>query len=533
MRQVDQAQRLVCVGDSHCLPLRDVVFYPDDQDTPVVIEAVYIPGLSAPDMVGANGAIGPKLADALDRVGLLGADERGKWASDEPADLNILFASGIPAAPPVLVVFCGDIDLRGAVFRQFNVSFDFDAPGDPVSPRDGLTVVPRGDVESLLVGKFAPIISGIRALWAAGFARTYLAMIPPPSLEDETAFEAAHGFACPLPLRRRLTALANVVLARLCADAGVPFIDVSETVSAGGLLKGEYRLDGFHMTTAGGMRLIADVLEHAVHHSAAHYNAALYARAAAHAVPVDRANPPAFAETKEEFAREGIVRRSIDVAGIDAALSGREFTEDVGNRHLRLTWCGNGREPFNPMMRSLEPDAALLAAVYDAVYSDAARPLFQACVGSDMHFINTRFFLSLPHGDAPVGPQTFHHDGCPPGVIRALIYLVDVDSENGPFEYVDSAGTNHFATGPKGSLLVFDANRLLHRGSPPRGRLRRVIDFCVAPLPAGMPRRVMWAGMNNWPMDPYQVQVEKMLAHPPLTAKWVRHYPFAVAAAAS
>lgn len=168
MRQVEQAQRLVCIGDSHCLPLRDVVFYPDDQDTPIVIEAAYIPGLTAPDLVGTNGTIGPKLTDALNRLDLLAADERGKWTSDDEDDLSILFASGIPAAPPVLVVFCGDIDLRGGVFRQFNVSFDFDTPGESPAPREGLAIVPRTDVENLLIGKFAPIISGIRALQSAG-----------------------------------------------------------------------------------------------------------------------------------------------------------------------------------------------------------------------------------------------------------------------------------------------------------------------------------------------------------------------------
>lgn len=529
MRIVDQAQRLVCVGDSHCLPLRDVVFYPDGEQTPVVVASAYISGLTAPDMVGVTGVVGPKVADALHRLGMLSADERGKWTTDRPEDLNVLFASGTPAAPPVLLVFCGDIDLRGGVFRQFNVSFDFDMPGDPATPRDGVMVVPHGDVEGLLVGKFAPILSGVRALEAAGFRRTYVAMITPPSLEDEAAFEAAHGFPCPLPLRRRLTTLANQVLARLCADAGVPFVEASELVSADGMLRPEYRLDGFHMTTAGGMRLVAAAVEHAVHHSAAHYNAKLYARAAARAVPVDTETLPGFAEAKVEFARNGVISRTIDLTGIDAALAGREFKEDVGNRHLRLTWCGNRREPFNPMMRSLTPDAALLAAVYEAVYSDAARPLFQACVGSDVHFLNTRFFLSLSHGDTPVGPQTFHFDGCPPGVIRALIYLVDVDSENGPFEYTDSDGASRLATGPKGTLLLFDANRLLHRGSPPRGRSRTVIDFCVAARPVGLPRRVMWAGMNNWPMDPYQMQVEGMIAHPPFTSNWVRSYPFAPA----
>jgi len=112
-------------------------------------------------------------------------------------------------------------------------------------------------------------------------------------------------------------------------------------------------------------------------------------------------------------------------------------------------------------------------------------------------------------------------------MFRALIYLVDVDEQNGPFEYVGERGKKRLATGPAGTLLIFDANRLLHRGNPPRSRQRKVIDFCVAPRPLGFPRRVLWAGMNNWPMDPYQYPVEGMRAYPELEKKWVRVYPFA------
>jgi hypothetical protein len=235
----------------------------------------------------------------------------------------------------------------------------------------------------------------------------------------------------------------------------------------------------------------------------------------------------AFAKASVEFNENGVFSRTIDIAPIMAALNDREYGEDVGNKHLRLSWCGNGRTPFNPMMRNLTPDEMLLSAVHKVVYSDANLPYFQAALGADPHFINTRFFMSLPHDNAPEGPQTYHLDGCPPGVIRALIYLVDVDSDNGPFEYIDENKKHHLATGPAGTLLVFDANRRLHRGSPPRKKSRKVIDFCVAPRPASFPRRVMWAGMNNWPVDPYQFAVDGMIAYPPLERDWVRVYPFA------
>jgi hypothetical protein len=58
-----------------------------------------------------------------------------------------------------------------------------------------------------------------------------------------------------------------------------------------------------------------------------------------------------------------------------------------------------------------------------------------------------------PHSESAVGPQSWHHDGCPPGVFRGVLYLCDVDRDTGPFQYKDDKGT----LGKTGDLLVFDA----------------------------------------------------------------------------
>jgi hypothetical protein len=74
-------------------------------------------------------------------------------------------------------------------------------------------------------------------------------------------------------------------------------------------------------------------------------------------------------------------------------------------------------------------------------------------------------------------------------------------------------------------MLFFDANRLLHRGSPPRKGKRQVIDLCVTVRPERMPPRVMWAGMNNWPKDPFNYSVRNMRAWPPLKSDRIVMHP--------
>lgn len=515
-----KAQQVICLGDSHALPLRNVFLHRDGEATPVLLESCYISGFSSAEMTSGDGRVGTKVLDHLDRLNLLSESGESIFQHPDQAALNILYASGTPAVAPILLIFCGDIDLRGTVFRQFNVSFDVDLAGEPAESLPGKVSVPLGDVEDLFRQIFLPLIKGLTALKDIGFTRTYATMLPPPSMEDEDEFLATHGFQCPLTLRRKLTGIANDVLNSLCNEVNIPFLDVTAEVTKNGLLAEEFRLDGIHMAKSAGQKIVTNALDHAVENSAGHFNAAVYSRLLESAVAADTEKTEAYLDTRRQFGATGVVRGYVELGKLDALLPEERFSEDVGNRHRRLTWCGNSVEPFNPMMRTLTPNEPLLREIYNLVYCDEARPLFQAGVGSDFHILNARFFKSLPYSGELLGPHNFHLDGCPPGVIRALIYLVDVSKENGPFEYLDEAGRSHLATGPKGTLLLFDANRLMHRGSQPLSASRRVIDLTVAPRATGHPRQILSAGMNNWPMDPYLMQVEGMISYPPIHERW-------------
>lgn len=114
------------------------------------------------------------------------------------------------------------------------------------------------------------------------------------------------------------------------------------------------------MSTEASLKLVRKALDHATEHSAAHFNSALYSRVLSTAEGIDTESTAAFAETRAEFAAEGVVQRVIDLGRIKTLLRDRPFSKDVGNRHSRLTSCGNGRTPFNPMMRTLVPDEALI-----------------------------------------------------------------------------------------------------------------------------------------------------------------------------
>ncbi len=241
-------------------------------------------------------------------------------------------------------------------------------------------------------------------------------------------------------------------------------------------------------------------------------------------------------ESDDPFVRAARTFRAEWVCSLDL---GRELAEkwrnsvdyrwELANRHARLDWAGNGLAPNNDYIRTAEPTAEFLDEIRGYFSSERFTRFFHDCFGCLVTFLNFRPFMSLPHEDKGVGPQSWHQDGCPPGVFRAVIYLTDVDADAGPFEYLDADKKRRSVTGPSGAFLLFDANRLLHRGSPPKRTERKVLDIVIAPRADGQPFTVLWTGLNNWPGDPFQYSVNGMKASPPLTGAEISFKPRAAA----
>ncbi len=526
MSTFQRTQGLYCIGDSHCLPLKDRIVCTDIEKTPLLISSSYLVGFCSTEFLDSAGHLSAELQNALKQNGLMNDQGESHWVGLDRTAINTAFAAGSPSTAPILIVFCGDIDLRGYIFKQFQDVYDFDLPDGEGVHVPGTKKLSYDSVEDLLTSRYAPIVQGIVALYKAGFSRTYLAALPPPSLENEQEFADAHGFPCPLMMRKKLTKLSNAVLERLCQVANVPFLNVTDEVATDGILRSEYRLDGFHMSANGGVKLIDLAIDHAVHNSTRHVNQHLYKHAQNNAEAPTFNHTSEFKASQSDFSDNALIQVATSCDGILREIEHLPIDDSVANKHMRLSWFGTSRTPFNKNMRTLRPSRDLLAAVYEYIYSDEVLPHLQAALNGDPHVINARFFRSLPHTDEAVGPQTFHFDGAPPGVMRALIYLTDVDRESGPFEFRNGSSESELAIGAKGTLLIFDPNTLEHRGSPPSANERIVVDLCVSARPIGFPRRVAWAGMNAWPLDPYQFAVDDMLAEPDFQSDWVQVYPF-------
>jgi hypothetical protein len=313
---------------------------------------------------------------------------------------------------------------------------------------------------------------------------------------------------------------------KICAASGATFLDIwPEYLDERGYLRPEFELDGVHLNRSASMITVRRLIETALGKP---YSVNNRRYELAHRL-VDTTDLEAatteFEALAKTFHQTGICRLQLPTATADALKAQLDFSQDVGNRHARMDWFGNTVKPFSDQMLAAEPPQESLDLLYQILYGPQVAPLMQRCMGGDVWYVNCRPFKSLPHTGKGDGPQAFHCDGAPPHILRALLYLVDVDGENGPFEYVGPSGNPERVTGPKGTFFIFDANRLEHRAVPPRGRLRESIDFVILPRTKSQPRIVLWSGLNNWPSDPFHFSVNNMRASPPLTGKIIETNP--------
>jgi hypothetical protein len=222
--------------------------------------------------------------------------------------------------------------------------------------------------------------------------------------------------------------------------------------------------------------------------------------------------PTQLADNIVAFQQQGITIISTNPEKAATWRETERFDRDVSNRHISWDWAGNDIKPYTSDLQAGLPSKALIEYLHALFSGGDFDAFFRGVLGCPAKVGNVRLVRSLPHGTDGVGPQEWHSDGCPAGVIRGVFYLCDVDEQTGPFQYKDAAGREHTVLGRTGDLLVFDATRLMHRGSPPTHKTRSAIDLVFLPRMPDEEMKIMVVGMNHWPADPffYKIPVEHM-----------------------
>lgn len=224
----------------------------------------------------------------------------------------------------------------------------------------------------------------------------------------------------------------------------------------------------------------------------------------AHAPKFDpQKTPSQLADKIASFQQNGITVISTNPDKAATFREAESFDRDVGNLHSAWDWAGNSVASYTDDLQVGLPSAVLVDYLQALFSGGDFEAFFRGVLGCPAKVANVRLVRSLPHLTEGVGPQEWHSDGCPAGVIRGVLYLCDVDPQTGPFQYKDEADREHTVFGKTGDLLIFDATRLLHRGSPPSHKTRSAIDLVFMPRMPDEEMKIMVVGMNHWPADPF------------------------------
>jgi hypothetical protein len=213
------------------------------------------------------------------------------------------------------------------------------------------------------------------------------------------------------------------------------------------------------------------------------------------------------AQKIDEFHRNGIAVISTDPTLAAHWRQTEVFDRDVSNLHSSWDWAGNSVKPYGSVLQTGMPSHELKSGLLALITSSYFEEFFKGVLGCLVSIGNCRLVKSLPHSTLGVGPQSWHEDGCPAGILRGVLYLTDVSESNGPFQYKDKHSQVHTVLGKTGDLLIFDAMRLPHRAMPPTLGARMAIDLVFMPRLPGRNAELIAAGMNHWPADPFSYAI--------------------------
>lgn len=526
-------------GDSHVLPVRNRVFREKWAGSWCVTKTKYISGLTAHDFFNIEKReFHPEFIEALEYEGLI-RNGKATHLSLEEIDFNIARAEAVPVTSPLILLAMGDIDIRLILLPMLKDQFDFHPPFETPYKKINKSLLLWDIVEDTMRQRIQPFIEGIKALRDAGFNRVYVQLVTPPTM-DEKNFQDRHGYSCPAEIRYKTVFTFNRLLSEYCSQLNVPIIDVWPLVTENDYLKSEYELDGVHLPPSAAIFNLSLLLEHAINcqwEALNHSRYEIYYRMACEEKqifdpPSESDNPignklqhsaneaPRQCTKKapktikkhaeqwinlaaEEFQKNGICVLKANPETVERWRQVLAFDRGVGNTHSAWDWAGNSIQPYSDVLRTALPPITVLNDLKTLLCQPEYDAFFRSILGCPVTVMNCRPVQSIPHESSGIGPQSWHEDGCPAGIIRGVLYLTDVDEVTGPFQYKAPDGTPVTVTGKSGDFLIFDAMRLSHRAMPPTEKTRTALDFVFMPRLSYQPLEIIMSGMNHWPADPF------------------------------
>jgi hypothetical protein len=492
------------LGESHVLAYSNLVFRSTWTNETFICRTKFLPMIPASDY-GSDSHLNPGLSDALVAEGILDRYLRPFFLT---VDDSAACYSGSPIIAPPIVIFAGDTDLQ-ALFMRIGNQFDFELPDDTVHGVDrSKQPIAFSEIQREVTRIVSPVIGVARQLRSIGFSRLMIHCLPPRYLDTARASLWSRGIEVGAPVRAKLALLANRILRDACGSYDIGFIDTWPELEENGYLKSEFELDGIHLNRKGAILSLNRISNFLIDQTRSVHNISRYNNLIEESAPYE-----GDLALKAAWQAHGIVTGQIGTTATAAILAGLRF-EDLGqeNMHARSDWSG-----FPRVGRT----GVILAKPNDSVLELASSVLSLSPASDLLHAGSERAFSIINFRPIIYECQTTSlsdNMATPPNCRRAIIILKS--NNRICFETLDG-NRFHFPQFEselcEGTLIVFDPGRLRFRVNKGDERLI-IVEIGALPRFEGQPFRIIWAGLCEWPADPFQYSVSGMLAYPPLNS---------------
>lgn len=496
------------IGDSHALAFKNKSIGLPDLGTTYSSKVCYVRGLQF-DTLAPEGMLHKDISSYFLSNELVTSDGMPIALTDDAAVVSERYATGSGFQCELVVFHLGEIYVRKYLGTLF-------ARGD-LDAKVGELDEDRIETDIRSIAKL--YVKAIAKLSTSFDLKAIVHEICPPT-SDDAQFEKINNFRCSSKMRGSIYGLFNGLIQSYAASAAIPFCETNDyLIGEDGCLDPEYEFDGVHADpkyTITSLGRIARLW--------------LYSRSSTRTkrygkwlggVPTDGAFP--------RVSQIGVSKpiAAFDEGQVSQLLgSTGQFEYQVCNNPVN-DWShappDTDYPKFKPVIKYGVVEDSGLALLHDVLIKGPIGDQIRKLLGAKFSIVNVRPVESVAHEDEGVGQQIFHRDGCPVGIYRGLIYLVDVGEDDGGFEYYDVDGNPEpkQVHGAAGSLILFDANAVKHRATPPRTRTRLALDLIMLVIPEDVPEIVHCADLGYiWPIDPYMFSLSER-CHPKIkSGRW-------------
>tara|TARA_B100000674_G_C37981726_1_gene982859 strand:- start:31537 stop:33159 length:1623 start_codon:yes stop_codon:yes gene_type:complete len=514
------------IGDSHSIAYNNLLYDSNNYTKRhIITKSAYLGGVQAANILSKNGKIRPDIISSLRLFGLISKYGEVLHISGSKASADINIASQSKRKVPVITFCVGEIDVRTRVLQQLGDSFDFALPS--VSSSSWLSTTDSGPVISVQIIKklirdtYTPLLQALSQLVRSGFTRTYLHCLPPPTLNNE-AFEAINGYSFSRRFHYKVVYLINEFLKSECTSHNIRFIDIWDEVTIDDRLSDNYTLDDTHLNKQACSLAIKAILSDIANNPDPKALGLQYHKLLLSCVQDYKSNTNAIHSNNDYY--ESFKAKSLYVSNtlldknlVSSIHQSLDFDLCIENYVPLYDWIGGRGKSVDIHNKCCSFSTETLSLIYQLFYADKTRTTIESIMSSKFVTL-VRGRMSSPHKDDAVGSQAFHRDGNPPGILRGIVYLSDVDKSSGPFEIVLEAKTKRstIVCGPSSTFILFDAQRYYHRGSPPLNNTRYALDLVFIPCRSDNTSFVMHQSQNSWPVDPYSFDISSFTSWPVL-----------------